>query len=121
MSVPVFKSRAEQLDYVFRRFIDYIGCVFLEAGIMDVGLGRLREAPSLALFGKALEIAKKYGEGLKTHDMGVVFKIIVDNSGPSEPDQLAKNGVLFVDYLKANTETQAKFFLYTDVILNLLE
>jgi hypothetical protein len=115
-----FTSRADQLDYVFRRFIDFICAVAAKAEMPVMEADRLREAPSVALIGKAVELEKKYSDGLKKHDMGTVLKMIVEQCAHGSPDEITRQSMTFVAFLEADREANSKFFQFTDIILDLL-
>jgi hypothetical protein len=122
MSVPIFQNRADQLDYVFRKFVEFIHALSIQMGTIDSGFKNLSEFPSLALMGKASEIAQRYGTGLKAREMATVFKIIVDqNPGTISPEDLAEHALKFVTHLNKSPTNKDKFFLYSDIILSLLD
>jgi hypothetical protein len=122
MAAPSFTNRAEQLDYVFRKFLDFMEALLKKAGVKEWSLDKIRLLPSVALFGKAQEMAVKYGPGLRTHQLGVVYKIVVDHIPEGEDATvIAGEALKVIEILKCPTSNADKFFLYTDIIIALLD
>jgi hypothetical protein len=118
-----FKSRAQQLEFVFGRFIEYVGFILGKAGLDGNAVDKVKNAPSLALLGIAMDMARKYGEGLRKEDMGTVFKLIIEQATQvgAQPEEITRVGTIFTDYLKERQEDKDKFFLFTRIIMDLLE
>jgi hypothetical protein len=119
MATPQFKSRAEQVEYVFKKFLGFMEELLTDAGVDNGVLLTVKELPSVLLIGKASELAQKYKKGLKEHDMGTVWKIVVENIPDGTPSSISADAMRVVE--KIRDKAQAKFFLYTDIILTLLE
>ena len=75
-----FSNRAEQLAYVFNRFIDFIQKIFKEMGDENPQLELLKNAPVALLCAKAAEWDERYGDELLKESMGTVCKLITDQS-----------------------------------------
>lgn len=122
MASTTFTNRAQQLEYVFRKFIDFMEGLLKRAGVKEWSLDKLRSLPSVAMFGKAQELAMKYQDGLKRKDLGVVYKIVLDHIPEGEaPTVMAGEALKVIEILKCPPSNSEKFFIYTDVIIALLD
>lgn len=116
-----FNTRADQLDYVFRKFILFVATTAKKCGLPASGLNELVDCPTTALIGKAIDIQKRWGDGLKKHDLSAVFQLIVEESPSQSPETMSQQGLKFVEHLKKHPEVAEGFFRYTDILLELLD
>ena len=116
----MFKNRAEQLDYVMRKFVGWLSDNLAQLGKpLPMNIDQI---PTIALLGKAVEISKKYTEGLKKRDLGTVYLIIVNSMAEGTPaGDIIEDSARFIEWLDGNESAKQKFFTYTDAILQLLE
>lgn len=116
-----FPNRAAQLRFVFVKFVDFIGQVFLELrGARPPELELVKEAPVLLLCAKATNIIERWGEALDKEDMRGVLGLITEYSGGVDAEKVAQDGLDFVNYLEKNPTWKDKFFVYTRVMKAIL-
>lgn len=117
-----FKSRAEQLDYVFRRFTDFLSEVFQKNGF-DRSFDEIRRAPQVFVLTKACDVVGRHKEGLKKHDMRVAMNIIMENLPGDEGDYETplKEAVAIINSIRDDDDTHRRFWHYIDIILKLMD
>jgi hypothetical protein len=117
-----FATRADQLVFVMRRFLVLLSNQLKRASLDDMGIAEHVDViPDLALIGKAVEIEKKYGEALKKRELTAVFRLIVDHAvDAAEPEKIYETAAGYVSLLEGSPEESDKLFIYTGLILDLL-
>jgi hypothetical protein len=110
----MFQSRAEELQYVFSKFVLYLSEIFTEIGRPNPDLLLLSEAPVIILCAKAQEIMDNYGEDLDKEDMTAVFKVIIAQASDAQTvKSMSEDASMFIQYLEDNPEKKARFFRFT--------
>jgi hypothetical protein len=87
-----------------------------------VQVPEITDVPTVAILGKAVQLQKEWGKGLKEKNLKAVYGLVckeLETAGSitEHLESLKK----FITYLEEDAEARNKFFLYTDTLLTLLE
>lgn len=113
-----FSSRAEQLEYFFKKYIVFVGGLF--GPEYEEEVKKVDSLPGILVISRALDVLERHKQRLQARDMTAVVQIVLENAPKDGNMEKMMISVMKVcDKIQNDENVHSKFWKLTDLLIKI--